>query len=174
MVLSSAWFLEASSTFWEQRKNSGEEKLPPSPPFIPTLQDPRPAYPFSVVLPLATLTRRNDTFLSLIKPTFTDTGCTNTWNYTDTHPRYTLTNQLTQRNTCNTLVPRDTFNNTNVPTDTNTRACEGACVHTHTHTPHTHTHTHTHTSTQRHSDRHTRINTGSQNSRSWGARVRAP
>ena len=79
-----------------------------------------------------------------------------------THPRYTLTNQLTQRNTCNTLAPRDTFNNTNVPTDTSTRACKGAHAYTHP------------TNTQWHSDRHTRINTGLQNSRSWGARVRAP
>ena len=28
LVLSSTWFLEASSMFWEQRKNSREEKLP--------------------------------------------------------------------------------------------------------------------------------------------------
>lgn len=130
LVLSSTWFLAASSTFWEQRKNSGEEKLP-LPPFIPTLQDPKPVYPFSVVHPLATLTRRNDTFLSLIEHILTDTCCTNTWNCTDTHPRYTLTNQLTQRNTCNTLAPRDTFNNTNVPTDTNTWACKGAHAYTH-------------------------------------------
>ena len=107
----------------------------PAHPICTHSPGPKSSLHFSVVLPLTTLTRRNDTFLRLVEPTFTDICCTDTQRCADTHPRYTLTNQPTQRNTHNTLDLGDTFNNTNVPTDTNTQACEGArtraCAHTH-------------------------------------------
>lgn len=135
LVLGSACFLAAASL---QVLRTGEEQWggeAPAHPICTRSPGPKSSLHFSVVLPLTTLTRRNDTFLRLVEPTFTDICCMDTQRCADTHPRYTLTNQPTQRNTHNTLALGDTFNNTNLPTDTHTQACEGARTHVRAHTP---------------------------------------
>lgn len=117
----------------KQRKNSREEKLP-LPPFIPTLQDPKPAYPFSVVHPLATLTRRTDTFLSLREHIFTDACCTHTWNCTHTPGTHSQINL--PKGTHATPWPLETHSTTQMCPQILTHG--PARVHMHTHTPQTH------------------------------------
>lgn len=95
--------------------------------------------PYSVVLPLAILARRNDGFLRLVEPILTDTCCMDTQRCADT-----VTQSQTNTHTAahDSLAPGDTFNHTGVATDTNVQTY--ACAHVHMYIPPSHKHTSRH------------------------------